>query len=220
MASRDPVELRTRLRNASFDGDPEVLPILREEAQRTVEQQVSTLNDIDTKASRILRINIVLLGLLVTGLSYISQAEGVAVAGFDNRYFVAGMGSVVLSSALAGLTYSASEIDGGVGADNIAATLDSGVDSEQFSEFLLKNYAMRINFNRSTNVRNAPLVTTTVLSLVAGLGLVGLGTFHAFYGPVPDSWSVAFAVGLGLYAWFTGLFDQSRNAVDDVRNRR
>lgn len=220
MASRDPNRLRARLRRSSFDGDPEVLSTLREEAQRTVDQQVATLNDIDTKASRILRINIVLLGLLVTGISYVSQADGVAVAAFDNPYFVGGVGGVVVSSALAGLTYSASEVDGGVGADNVATTLDSGVQSELFSEYLLQNYAMRVNFNRSTNVRNAPLITATILSLVAALGLIGLGSFRAFYGPVPHSWTVAFVLSTVAYARLAGLFGQTRKALTDFNRHR
>lgn len=220
MASSDPERLRNRLRNTSFDGSPEVLRTLQDEARRTVDQQVMTLNDIDSKASRILRINVVLGGLLVTGLSYVSQTDGIEVSAFENLHFGVGISGVLLSSALAGLTYSASEVDGGVGADNLASTLNSGVDANLFSEFLLKNYAMRINFNRSTNVRNAPLITTTILCLVTGLGFLAFGTYRAFYGSIPALWTGLFLLMLCGYAWMAGLPGQTKTALVDVYRHR
>ncbi|MGB9966061.1 hypothetical protein [Halobacterium hubeiense] len=217
MPTRSPEELRRTLQSASFDGDPEVLDLLRDEARRTVDQQVATLNDIDEKASRILRVNLVLVGLLVTALSYVSQANDVAVGSFENVYFGGGFVLLVLSSALAGLTYSASEFDAGVGSDNIAKTLSSGVDEPGFEELLLKNYAVRINFNRSTNVRNAPLITGTIVTLIGAIYFLSVGSYHAFYGPVELPVGAASLVVFSAYARFTGLPQQVTTAYRDVR---
>lgn len=59
--------------DSSDGGDSEfdILTIAREEAHRTVDHQLSTLNDIDTKAAKILRLNLLLLSIVLTGLSVV-----------------------------------------------------------------------------------------------------------------------------------------------------
>lgn len=51
-----------------------ILELAHEEAQRTVDDQIQTLNDIDTKAARILRLDVVLISIVLTGVSITLQS--------------------------------------------------------------------------------------------------------------------------------------------------
>jgi hypothetical protein len=164
---------------------------LRSEARETVDAQNETLTDIDTKASRILRLNILLIGVLVSALSIATQngsSGGGQMSGvepFINVYTKAGTGSLVLSTAFAAMTYTASELDIGVSSENLTTLLRADLSREDAEELLVKNYIVRINFNRSVNIRNIPLIQMTIFLVITAVALFSLGTYRAVVGPVP-----------------------------------
>ncbi len=129
MSSRNPAELKATLADIDFDGDPEQLSELGDEARETVDAQRETLTDIDTKASRILRLNVALIGILVSVISIARQfgpspeSGTTAFQQFVNGYTELGIGSLVLSTAFAAMTYTASELDVGLSSENLAEVL-------------------------------------------------------------------------------------------------
>jgi len=226
MPSRNPTELREELQSIDFSGDADLLAELRDEAQDTVSAQEQTLQDIDTKASKILRVNVLLLGILVSALSLAAQngsADGSvssSVAPFVNLYSKLGVTSLVLSTAFAGMTYTASELDVGLSSENLAAVLQADFAKEDVDELLVKNYIIRINFNRSTNIRNIPLIQTTILLVIAAVVLFTLGVYDAVVGSVPGSvlaGAVLLVVGVILIA---GLPTQLWRALRDFQEWR
>lgn len=232
MVSRDPEELRDELRSIDFEGDPELLGELRSEARETVRGQQETLNDIDSKASKILRLNILLVGVIVSALSIAAQVGGNATAPnsegapaplldqFLNPYTKLGIGFLILSTALAALTYTASELDVGVSSDNLANLIKADFSTDERRELLLKNYIVRINFNRSTNIRSIPLISATILFVVAGILFFTLGTYEAILGAVPWWLSTLALLLLGVIVWISGLVTQTRKAIRDIRRWR
>jgi hypothetical protein len=223
MASRDPDELRAELRDITFSGDLNLLRELRDEARETVEGQRETLSDIDTKASRVLRLNLILLGVLVSVVSIAAQTEPsgdqpmAAVQPFVNVYMKAGIASLVLSTLFAGITYTASELDVGVSSENLLAVLDAPSSTKTVEELLVKNYIMRINFNRSSNIRNIPLVQATILLVLIAMVLISLGVYEAVIGPAPMVVQLAgFVVGFVAVS-VSGLVQQTFRAIQDVR---
>lgn len=223
MSSRDPADLREELADIDFDGDPDQLSELRDEARETVDAQRETLNDIDTKASRILRLNVALIGILVSVLSIATQIgpdSGSGSTGFEpfvNVYTEVGIGALVLSTAFAAMTYTASELDVGVSSENLADLLRADFESDETEELLVKNYIMRINFNRSTNVRNIPLIQMTIILVVSAIVAFVLGIYRGLVGTVPV-WIFVTAVGLVVgVVVVSGLVAQVRRAVTDLR---
>jgi len=215
MSSRDPDELRDELESIDFAGDPELLSKLRSEARETVNVQKETLNDIDTKASKILRLNVLLIGVIVSALSIATQNGG-EVDSFVNTYTKLGVGSLVASTALAAITYTASELDVGVSSNNLANLIRADFSLDEAQELLVKNYIVRINFNRSTNIRNIPLITSTVIFVVFAIVFFALGTYEAIIGPVPwwlSGPSLLLLLGL---LWVSGLVTQTRQAIEDL----
>jgi len=226
MASRDPAELREELQEIDFDGDPEQLAELRSEARETVDAQRETLNDIDTKASKILRLNVALIGILISVLSIAIQVgpdseTGLGnVAPFVNLYTEIGLGALVLSTAFAAMTYTASELDVGVSSENLTGLLEADFTREETEELLVKNYVTRINFNRSTNLRNIPLIQLTIVLIVSAIVSFALGLYQSVSDPVPIWLLLSSIALLGSVVWVSGLVTQIRRAIDDLREWR
>lgn len=84
----------------------------------------------------------------------------------------------------------ASELDVGVSSHNLRTLLETDFSKADADELLVKNYIVRINFNRSTNIRNIPLYSSTVLFLIYGVILLGLGVFSAVFDELP-TWMIA-----------------------------
>ncbi|WP_336136637.1 hypothetical protein [Natronomonas amylolytica] len=222
MSSRDPSELREELRDIQFSGDADQLTELREEARKTVDAQRQTLNDIDTKASKIFRLNLVLIGLLVSILSIVTQFGPDPPSGIDalelfvNIYTQIGIAALVLSTAFAAITYTASELDVGVSSENLAALLEADFSETEAEELLVKNYIMRINFNRSTNVRNIPLIQLTIAFVVFAIISFVLGVYRGITGAVPI-WLLGAAFLLILFVVLvSGVLTQIWRAVRDL----
>lgn len=69
-------------------------------------------------------------------------------------------------------------------------------------------------------MRNIPLITATVVSLVAAMVLFVLGAYEAVITPVPW-WMLLSAIGvLGLVTWRSGLVRQTLIAKQDVQRWR
>ncbi|WP_181687161.1 hypothetical protein [Halorhabdus salina] len=223
MSSRNPTELRDELREIAYEGDEETLLELREEARETVDAQRDTLNDIDTKASRILRLNIALIGILVSVLSIGTQLSDdsgsglTAIEPFVNIYTGLGVGALLFSTAFAALTYTASELDVGISSDNLTQLLRADFSQEEAEELLLKNYAMRINFNRSINIRNIPLLQVTIVLIVSAIVSFVLGIYAGLVGQVPVWLSGATLALIGGFVLTSGLIPQTRRAIRDIR---
>lgn len=230
MVSRDPDELRDELQSIDFDGDSELLSELRSEARVTVSSQRETLTDIDSKASKILRLNVLLIGAIISALSIATQITGSANTAnssnplplheFLNAYTKLGVGFLILSTALAALTYTASELDVGVSSNNLKNLIKADFSTAERQELLLKNYIVRINFNRSTNIRNIPLITSTILFVVSGVVFFTLGTYEAVIGAVPWWLSGLSLLLLVSIIQVSGLVTQTMKAVRDIRKWR
>lgn len=225
-SSRNQDELRDELDAIEYEGDGQLLTELREEARETVDAQRATLNDIDTKASKILRLNIVLIGVLVSAVSIVAQVgpgsdSGLdAVGQFVNVYSGAGIAALVLSTAFAAMTYTASELDVGVSSDNLTELLRADFTRREAELLLVKNYIVRINFNRSTNVRNIPLIQTTILLVVVAVVSLSLSVYEAVIGPVPPWLPLVGVLFVGVLAYMSGLYTQTKRALRDFNEWR
>mgnify|MGYP006299263089 CR=1 FL=1 len=221
MVSKHPEQLRAALDDIDVELGHRTLTVLRSEANLTVQRQLDTLADIDDEASRILRLNVLLVGVVVSALSIASQVDSVAgeplVGQFRNPYVELGVASLIISTALAAITYSATEYDVGVSADNVAKLLRADIPADEIEALLLKNYVARINFNRSVDVRNIPLVTATIVFALVGVVFLALGVYEATIRPTP--WWLVFGACLlvGAVVLASGLPAQTVRAIRDVR---
>lgn len=179
------------------------------------------LTDVDSKASKILRINLILIGVLVSVLSIAAQGSGDATNGFGslrpfiNAYVEGGIIALILSTAFAAMTYTTSELDVGVSSDNLATLLKADYSRKEKEALLVKNYAIRINFNRGTNVRNIPLIQLTIVLVVSAVVLFSLGLYDALFQRVPPAGLIGSVLLIGTVVWVSGLPRQLPRAIRD-----
>lgn len=197
--------------------DIQLLRIAREEAHRTVDHQVATLNDIDTKAAKILRPNLILLGIVLTGVSLVSNgtptlsAETSATVGNLENFFIGvGFSSLLVSTAIAALTYTASSVRKGMSGRDLRQLLRNDYQNEQNLAGIVDSYADWMQYNFRVNTRNAPLGTLTLLFLVYAIVFLSTGVYHTFVAPVTAVPTTALTVLLALFSWRTGIIRQIR----------
>ncbi|WP_152418491.1 hypothetical protein [Haloarcula amylolytica] len=155
------------------------------EARETIDAQIETLNDIDTKAIRVLRVNVLLVGLFISALTFSTRTNSLNLDAFINIYLGNGILLLILSTVSAGLTYTASNFKPGIGKQNIITTLEEDLNKEELDRVLIKSYAKWINDNNSTQTLNAFYSTSMLLFLIYALTYLALGTYSALIDDVP-----------------------------------
>lgn len=209
--------LKEDIRDLEYAGDTETLTKLREESQRTLRNQLDTLDDIDSKSMSILRINIVLLGLILTAVSIASDTPNgssiVPVTELNNLYFVSGIVAILVSTAIAALTYTASDSDVGIQQERIYSTIDANLSEREFEVAATQTYAHWIGFNRRTILLNAPYITLTTLLIVVALIHLSLGVYDAFLGDHTLMLAIVAWVSVFFLAYGAGLHSQLLKAL-------
>lgn len=177
--------LKQSIGELEYQGEIETLQALRHEAHRTLDHQLAALDDMDSKAMAIMRVNIVLLGLILTLLSLaaddrIVEAELQYVTGLTNSYMFIGVLALLSSTSLGALTYTASDSDIGIESEKIHAVIDAGLTEREFEIAATQSYGYWIRHNRRTNKLNAPLVTLTSVLVIIALAHLSLAVYVAF----------------------------------------
>ncbi len=185
----------------------DTLTLTREEMRTTFQYQVERLQEIDSKAVEILKANLLLIGILVTAGSILIQTEFEAAA-FFNPFTTTGGLLLFVSTALAGVTYTASNLRGGLDTDAVErAVADHEHESDEaFERRLLRSYGRWIEYNAQVTAVNDILITATVLLVVvsfayviAGVAVAAAGlstvlTLIVFVGfTLPTAWLVRLA---------------------------
>jgi hypothetical protein len=188
--------------------ETELLRIVREEAHRTTDEQVSTLADIDNKAVRILRSNLLILSILLTGFSVIASESSRNLDGLVNPFFTVGVVFLLASTVLAAFTYTVSNKRSGMSGRDIRRLLDNDYSPEQNLRGILESYAMWIQYNFRMNTKNALLGTSVLLLLIYAIILLTIGVYNAFVTEVGIWGAFATVVVLSALTWRSGITDQ------------
>ena len=183
------------------DGAGELDALAREELRLTFEAQIERIQEIDNKAIEILKANLLVMGVFVTGISILIQS-GIAVDAFVNLYTVFAGLLVLASTALAGVTYTSSNLIGGVDETALDRT---GHAAGAFGEDLAESYSRWIAYNAEVTAVNDILITVTVLLVIdAFLFLVG-GIAVAVLAPPQWLVVVSFLIVTAIVGWTTRL---------------
>lgn len=164
--------------------ETELLHIAREEAQRTLDKQIENINDIDTKAAKILRLNLVLIGILLSGVSIIATTNGSnepigSASELLNLYTLIGTGSLLISTILAAFTYTAASQRGGMSGRDIQKMINNDYSPQQNYRGIVESYSNWLQYNFRINTRSVPLATGMLLFLIYGILLISAGSLHA-----------------------------------------
>jgi len=133
---------------------------------------------------RILRFNFVIIGLLLTGLSIATDFGVAGNAGieqeqytsqFVNGYTKFGSLSLLLSTVSAGLTYTASTMQLGIGSGLIEDIRARDYHESGYHETLIEYYADWIDQNDGKLAKNALLITLTTWLAIYGVVMLAFG---------------------------------------------
>ena len=191
----------------------DLLQLTREEGQRTIDRQIETFNDIDDKAARLLRMNLLLLSIALTGFSVVAaNGDAGAIGGVSdlaNAFVFGGFLAILTSTILAALIYTGSQYRSGMsGRDLEKRLLDDEAEPIDALYTTAEGYAEWTQHNFEVNTRLAPLSTAMLLALIYGLVLLTAGVAHAFLrvmGPVGIG---LLGVVLVLLTWRSGIHSQ------------
>lgn len=184
---------------------------VRREGRETLNEQIETLSWIDEKAGRMMRVNILFLGIILSAFSFLIGQDIVRDdVGIFNLFTIVGLGFTVLSISISALAYTASNTVGGIRGEEIGNIMDSDYSELQVTEGIASSYEDWIKGNKGPVVTNALWITAAAIFLTAGLIYLSLGVIHAVAFSV--HWGVGFAsvVVLVGYSYYSGLFTHLR----------
>jgi uncharacterized membrane protein len=176
------------------------LTLAREEGRATLDAQLDALDDVDAKALSVFRLNVALVGVLLSALSFAAGSGVVAVEGLLTPVVGGATFLFGLSAAAAGLTYVAVGHRVGVAPSGLRAAVDA--DERAFRRRLVEGYADWIRANERATDRKALLVSLAIAGTVAGVLALVVGVVGAFVGTVFVPAVVAVVVVVALVVAF------------------
>lgn len=169
---------------STTESGEDTLDLTLTELQTTFDYQVQRLREIDSKAIEILKANLLLIGIVVTAGSILVQTD-LDVALFANAFTISGVGLLLVSTALAGVTYTVSNLRGGLGSEAVEVAIDSHrlEESEEYRERILRSYASWIEYNARVTAVNDMFATFTVLLVIDAFIFVFAGLVVGVFAP-------------------------------------
>lgn len=179
------------------------------EGRNTLDKQLAAQSDIDNKASRLLRINTIVLGVLLSGISFLVNNDVVRSEGHVfNFYLSAGIVFLLGSIAFAAITYSASDSYVGISESDILELIDNDYNSTGSKEGVAEAYGEWISFNSDSLVIDAFYFTVTTNLLIWGLTFLTLGFTDAISHRVRISTVGVIITALIIFTYSTEVFKQ------------
>lgn len=172
--------------------------LAREEARETIDEQSQTLSDIDEKAMQIFRANVVLAGIIVSGISIAVNSDSATTTALLNPFTKFGAALLFTATVFAAITYTSTTEEIGVNADDITERiLNDRFDYDLIEEALAEEYSVWIASNYRANTQNVLLFTVTLVATVMAIYYFFIGAIEIYRDPSPIYTNVG-AVGLFL----------------------
>ncbi len=180
MTGDDSLEERKPPDSGTADQSPQI--DLLDRYEQMVQTQVETVNEIDDKAATTMRVVAVLLGILLSLLTFVTGDYSIEMSMttvLPVIWVASGVATLLLSLALCLYTYLSSRMLFGPKAVFGDVLAENRVSWADYESKLLKGYATAITTNREVIRTNSRRFRNTLLTLVYGLvGVsVGLGLF-------------------------------------------
>ena len=147
----------------------EILRTTRDEARTVLNHQIDTLNDIDDKAMRTVRITLVVVSVLFSATTLHGAGQ------FVNVLTGAGTACLVASILVGLVTYSSSGPESGIGPTYLTDARAGSYSEREWLVVLLAGYAEWIEDMERLNQANARLLSLTQGCTGLGVLLLALG---------------------------------------------
>jgi hypothetical protein len=189
-------------------GDIESLQSACTEARYTIDQQIEKIHQEDRKAVGIFRVNLLVLGVLTSGVSFSLRSDDLIATQFLNAHTVIGAGALIFSSVIAAMAYTSSKFKLGVNAEPVEDAVNDSLTHRDFLEKLSEEYSGWLQYNQRVHDFNANAITWAMIFAVSGLVLflggiaVGIGQVRGdpiSYGLLAADILASIIIGIAVY---------------------
>lgn len=155
-----------------------------EEARDTLNQQIYRNEQVDQKALGIFRLNLLLMGLLLTIFTLIVDTD-VQEGRFISEWSIGALVFLLISTLFAAMTYTSTSYDVGISTDMIEDSEYGRFDSNSDLEHDLRDmYHEALDHNNKVGQFNAYFITIAIVALLNSIilitGAIGVG-FSEYY---------------------------------------
>lgn len=159
--------------------EEEICQRVCEEARETLNQQIYRNEQVDQKALGIFRLNLLLMGLLLTIFTLIVDTT-VQEGRFISGWSVGGLVLLLISTLFAAMTYTSTSYDVGISTDMIEDSEYGRFDSTSDLEHDLRDmYHEALDHNNKVGQFNAYFITIAIVGLLNSIilftGAIGVG---------------------------------------------
>lgn len=147
-----------------------------EEARYTLDHQIEKIHKEDKKAVGVFRINLLIIGLLLSALTITTRSNSPPLGELINAHTVLGTFAIGTSSLIAAMTYTSSEFQMGVGSPVIRDVATGKMTTKEFDEKLGEKYANWIRRNQVVHQYNAYAISYSISLVIVGLLFYSVGT--------------------------------------------
>jgi len=154
--------------------DIEALRLTHEEARTVIDHQINSVRSADDKAARTFRLDAILIGLVLTAVSFLARSNNFDVGLFINILSIVGIGLLILSFISAILAYTITDMHTGIGESDIRRLVDSKYSEKEWVILLIRSEAAWMETNeKRQRWNNRYLNASHTLLILATLTLVG-----------------------------------------------
>lgn len=152
------------------------------DGNRVLDKQFQTLNDIDNKTSKILRINLLFAGGFISLLSLSLNSVGyVTLENLNNVFVRFGTLSMLASIVIASINYTESRISAGISGNALEEIAGSKPSEKEYLAKYNRSISTWISKNNSTLRRNSLLATSTLILTSLSVIFISMGFVSIFF---------------------------------------
>lgn len=169
--------------------DIETLRLTHQEARDVLDHQINTVNDIDDKASHTLRLNILLLGLLLTISSlFVSNQSIPGIARFWSPAIALGLLFTGGSIVTALWAYTSTQVQVGPDPADVERLRTNRYSEREWLVLLLRSYAAWMAQNERANRRDGFTLFVSHTLLLVEIGYYAFGILWGLFVPSWPLW--------------------------------
>lgn len=155
--------------------DVESLYVAQEEARTVLDHQIQMFSNVDDKAAITFRLDAILLGLILTAASFVSQSEILDLTLYINPLTVIAIIALIVSFVFAVVTFMGTEISTGLAPTGINRLMENRYTETEWLILLLRSEGEWMRANEARQSRNATYLFISHGALILAVVTAFLG---------------------------------------------
>ncbi|MXR52329.1 hypothetical protein GRX03_12035 [Halovenus sp. WSH3] len=162
--------------------ESEILSSATDEGRVTLDHQIATIRNTSDFAFRMLRLNLVLIGALLSSVPVAAQFA-IPIGVFINEFTVPGVGFLFGSILTAAAAHTLTTASAGIGPGGLMTVTSDEPSGREFHERLSESYAEWIAENHRTLMRQNGVFILSMLLFINSAIFLGAGFVAGIYDP-------------------------------------